>query len=103
MKQFILIALAVIVTGCAGAGDWTRSGTSPQQTAAELSDCQTQARAATERDTNIMNDIMATRGSDWRRSDVMSTQTSLFAAENHNRTSDIVNRCMIGKGFAPSS
>jgi hypothetical protein len=33
----------------------------------------------------------------------MSTQTSLFAAENHNRTSDIVNRCMIGKGFAPSS
>jgi hypothetical protein len=103
LKQFILIALAVIVTGCAGAGDWTRSGTSPQQTAAELSDCQTQARAATERDTNIMNDIMATRGSDWRRSDVMSTQTSLFAAENHNRTSDIVNRCMIGKGFAPSS
>jgi hypothetical protein len=103
MKQAILLALAVVVTGCAGSGDWARSGTSPQQTAAELSDCQSQARAATERDTNIMTDIMATRGADWRRSDVMSTQVSLFAAENHNRTSDIINRCMIGKGFAPSS
>lgn len=102
MKQSILVALAVVVAGCAG-GDWTRSGTSPQQTAAELSDCQSQARAATERDTNIMSDIMATRGNDWRRTGVMSTQMSEFAAENHNRTSDIINRCMIGKGFAPTS
>lgn len=103
MKPSILVALAVVVTGCAGSGDWIRSGTSSQQTAAELSECQSEARAATERDTNIMTDILATRGSDWRRSDVMSTQMSLFAAENHDRTSDIVNRCMIGKGFAPSS
>jgi hypothetical protein len=103
LKPSILVALAVVVTGCAGSGDWTRSGTSPRQTATELSECQSEARAATERDTNIMTDIMATRGSDWRRSDVMSTQMSLFAAENHNRTSDIINRCMIGKGFAPSS
>jgi hypothetical protein len=103
VKQSILVALAVVVTGCAGGGDWIRSGTSQQQTAAELSDCQSQARAATQRDTNIMNDIMATRGNDWRRSDVMSTQTSLFAAENHDRTSDIIQRCMISKGFAPSS
>jgi hypothetical protein len=103
VKLPILVALAVVVAGCAGGGDWTRSGTSPQQTAAELSDCQSQARAATERDTNIMSDIMATRGNDWRRTGVMSTQMSEFAAENHNRTSDIINRCMIGKGFAPSS
>jgi len=103
MKQAILVALAVVVAVCAGGGDWARPGTSPQQTAAELSDCQSQARAATQRDTNIMNDIMATRGNDWRQTGVMSTQMSMFSAENHNRTSDIVNRCMIGKGFAPSS
>jgi hypothetical protein len=103
VKQSILVALAVVLTGCAGGGDWARSGTSPQQTATELSDCQSQARAATERDTNIMSDIMATRGNDWRQTGVMSTQMSEFAAENHNRTSDIINRCMIGKGFAPTS
>ncbi len=99
----MIVALAVVLTGCAGTGDWARSGTSSQQTATELSDCQSQARVATQRDTNIMNDIMATRGNDWRQTQVMSTQTSLFAAENHDRTSDIINRCMIGKGFAPSS
>jgi hypothetical protein len=98
----MIAALAVVLAGCAGGGDWTRAGTSSQQVAAELSDCQSVARAATERDTNIMSDIMATRGNDWRQTGVMSTQTSLFAAENHERTSDIVHRCMIGKGFAPS-
>ena len=103
MKQAILVALAVVVTGCAGSGDWARSGTTSQQTAAELSDCQSQARVATQRDTNIMSDIMATRGNDWRQTGVMSTQMSEFAAENRNRTGDIVNRCMIGKGFVPSS
>ena len=101
MKQSVIVALVVILAGCAGTGDWTRPGTSSQKTAAELADCQSQARAATDRDTNIMSDIMATRGNDWRQTGVMSTQMSMFAAENHNRTSDIVNRCMIGKGFAP--
>jgi hypothetical protein len=97
------LVLAVLLVGCAGPGDWKRQGSTSQQTAAELADCQSQAREATERDTNIMSDIMATRGTDWRQTGVMSTQMSEFAAENHNRTSDIVNRCMIGKGFAPGS
>ena len=76
---------------------------SSQQTAAELSDCQSQARDATQRDTNIMNDILATRGNDWNNSGVLSTQMSEFSAENHNRTGDIVDQCMIGKGFVPGS
>jgi hypothetical protein len=103
VKSTVSLVLALCLLGCASASDWQRSGSSSQQTAAELADCQSQARAATERDTNIMSDIMATRGNDWRRTGVMSTQMSAFAAENQNRTSDIVNRCMIGKGFAPGS
>ena len=74
---------------------------SQQQTAAALSDCQSQARDATQRDTNIMNDILATRGNDWNHSGVMSTQMSEFAAESRNRTGGIVHRCMISKGFVP--
>lgn len=101
MKRTISLALALFLCGCAGSGGWTRPGVSSQQTAQELADCQSQARDATQRDTNIMNDILATRGNDWNNSGVLSTQMSEFSAENHNRTSDIVNRCMISKGFAP--
>jgi len=97
------LALVVLLFGCAGNPSWSRPGVSSQQTAAELSDCQSQARDATQRDTNIMNDILATRGNDWNNSGVLSTQMSEFSAENHNRTSGLVNQCMIGKGFVPGS
>ncbi|HEY3918427.1 MAG TPA: hypothetical protein VGL83_11575 [Stellaceae bacterium] len=103
MKRIICLAGAVVLSGCTSNPEWSRQGESSQRTAAELADCQSQARDATQRDTNIMNDIMASRGNDWRQSGVMSTQTSLFTAENQNRTGDIVNRCMIGKGFVPGS
>lgn len=101
MKRTISLALALFLCGCGGDASWSRPGVSSQQTAQELADCQSQARDATQRDTNIMNDILATRGNDWNNSGVLSTQMSEFSAENHNRTSDIVNRCMISKGFAP--
>jgi hypothetical protein len=103
MKQIISLALAVLLLGCTDNHDWSRQGSSSQQTAAELADCESQARDATTRDTDIMDDIMATRGNDWRQTGVLSTQTSEFAAENQHRTGDIVNRCMIGKGFVPGS
>lgn len=103
MKRIISLTLAVLLLGCADNPGWSRQGSTSQQTAEELADCQTQAREATTRDTDIMDDIMATRGNDWRQTGVMSTHVSEFAAENHDRTSDIVNRCMIGKGFVPGS
>jgi hypothetical protein len=101
--QIAGLGLALVLVGCAGSGDWARQGSTSQQTAAELSDCLSQAREATERDTNIMTDILATRSSDWNRTGVMSTQMSEFSAENHNQTADIVKRCMLAKGFAPGS
>ena len=101
--QIAGLGLALVLVGCAGGGDWARQGSTSQQTATELSDCQSQAREATERDTNIMTDILATRSSDWRQTGVMSTQMSEFSAENHNQTVGIVKRCMLAKGFAPSS
>ncbi len=103
LKRIISLALTLALLGCADNPSWSRPGVTSQQTAVELSDCQSQARDATQRDTNIVNDILATRGNDWNNSGVLSTQMSEFSAENHNRTSDIVNRCMVGKGFVPGS
>jgi hypothetical protein len=44
---------------------------------------------------------MATRGGDWQRTGVMDTHVEAFSLEDRNRSGDIVNRCMIGKGFVP--
>lgn len=101
MKRTLILASAVLLLGCAGQPEWSRQGVSAHQTAAEIADCQSQARQATQRDTNIMSDIMATRGTDWQQSGTMGTHMDLFSAENQKRTSGIVDQCMIGKGFVP--
>ncbi len=101
MKRILGLACVLALCGCASGADWSKEGVSQQQTAAELSDCENTAREATQRDTNIMTDILATRGGDWQRTGVMEPHVQVFSAENRGRTDDIVNRCMIGKGFVP--
>lgn len=101
MKRSLTLACALALMGCASHPEWSKDGASPEVAARELAECQSIAREATERDTNIMTDILATRGSDWQRTGVMDTHVRTFDAENRTREGDIVNRCMIGKGFVP--
>jgi hypothetical protein len=93
--------------------DWNKKGASPEETVAARSDCLSQARAATERDTNITNDIMATRQHNWgntgpqpvgAQSQYFPTamQGGLFDTKDQDLTNSIVQNCMISKGFAPS-
>ena len=103
MKRSLIIAFALALLGCSGGVDWSQDGVSQPQTAHALADCQSDASQATRRDTDINNDIMASRGQDWQRSDMMGMKMDIFAAENSNETTDIVNRCMISKGFVPGS
>ena len=103
MKRSLALGCALALLGCASGPEWSKDGMSQQATAQALSDCQSVAREATERDTNIMTDILATRGGDWQRSGVMDTHVQTFSSEDRGRTGDIVNRCMIGKGFVPGS
>jgi hypothetical protein len=94
--------------------DWSKQGASPQETAAARSDCFGQARSATDRDTNITNDIMATGHNTWSNTGPrpVGTQTEyvataaggqLFDTEAQNVNNSVVKDCMIGKGFAPSN
>lgn len=101
MKRIAIVACALALLGCASGTEWNKEGVSQQATAQAVADCQSLAREATQRDTNIMTDIMATRGNDWQRTGVMSTKEQVFGAEDRGRTDDIVTRCMISKGFAP--
>ena len=101
MKRVLILACAVVLVGCASGAEWSKEGVSQQETARAVADCQSLAREATQRDTNIMTDIMATRGNDWQRTGVLGTKEQVFGAEDRTRTDDIVTRCMISKGFAP--
>jgi hypothetical protein len=46
---------------------------------------------------------MATRGNDWQRTGVLSQKEQMFSAEDRGRSDEILNRCMIGKGFLPTA
>lgn len=101
MKRILSLAFALALVGCASQPQWTKAGVSPQDVADALAACQSEARQATQRDTDIMNDILATRGADWQRTGVLETQQQMFKAETEGRTADIVKRCMIENGFVP--
>jgi hypothetical protein len=117
------LASAIVLGGCSvisqftthqpnygNQASWKKQGVSSQETAAALSACNGQARAATDRDTNITTDIMATRPNNWSNTNgPVGTQSQYFSGgqgqlfENQDRDLgvSIVNQCMIGKGFAP--
>jgi len=101
MKHGLALVCALLLSGCANHPEWSKEGTAPEVVARALADCQSLAREATDRDTNIMTDIMATRGQDWQRTGVMEPHVQNFNAETRNRGDDVVNRCMIGKGYVP--
>ena len=103
MKRSVALVSLIVLSGCVGHPDWSKDGAAPEVVTKELADCQSLAREATARDTNIMTDIMATRGNDWQRTGVMDTHVQAFHLEDHTRSGDIVNRCMISKGFVPGT
>jgi hypothetical protein len=100
-RSLIILAAVLVSAGCSNNPEWSKEGVAPEAVARELADCKSVAREATARDTNIITDIMATRGHDWQNTGVMDTHVAAFQNEDTNRSGDIVDRCMIGKGFVP--
>jgi hypothetical protein len=70
---------------------------------ADLSECREEGRAATAVDTNIDNDIMATRSQDWQRTGTLGAKRNAFALQDQQHASDIIARCMAAKGYEPAS
>lgn len=92
---------------------WNKQGASSQETTAALSACNGEARAATDRDTNITTDILGTRPNTWSNTanGPIGTQSQYFSGghgqlfDNQDRdlSASIVNQCMTSKGFAPGN
>lgn len=103
MKKIVSLALILglsSLTGCGGAA-WTKEGTTQQAAAEDLADCNSLAQSATQRDSNIDTDILASRGHDWQQTHVTGIERDADAAQTKDLSQDVVTRCMIAKGYVP--
>src|SRR5207237_1653087 len=104
MKRVCLAIAAFALAGCAGGGSdrWTKPGVTPDTAATELSDCESQARSATQRDAGIDADILASRGQDWQRAGTLALKRDDMANSSRAFSQQIVARCMAAKGYRPA-
>jgi hypothetical protein len=93
------LASLLALAACSGAGGWSKPGVPPGQAAADYADCRHRAELALRRDSDIDSDILATRGQDWARLGALQSKRDEYADSNNARSGDIVERCMIGKGY----
>lgn len=99
MRSIYGLAALLALAACGGAGSWNKPGVAPTKAAEDYSECRHTAELAERRDSNIDTDILASRGGDWQRLGVLQTKRNDYADANSARSGDIVQRCMIAKGY----
>ena len=100
MGRIAAFVAALVLCGCASPS-WTKDGATPTLVAKDMADCNSLAAAATQRDTNISQDILAARSKDWQDTGALFTMQQTYAAQGQAQSSNIVTQCMISKGYAP--
>lgn len=92
------------LAGCADTGKaWTKAGVDTSQRAADYNDCLDQAHQQTQREYAIDTDIMASQGNSWRNQNANNFQYQRIITNDGNKSTQIMNACMIGKGYAQAS
>ncbi len=97
----VLFLAPLLILACNGPGQWTKEGATPTMVAADLADCNSFAQSASQTEVNINQDILVARGKDWQDTGALSTMHDTYQARSQDRSSDIVFRCMVGKGYSP--
>ena len=102
MKCVGIAIVGFILSGCAGGSDkWTKPGAAPDAAETELSDCESEARSATQRDAGIDADILASRGQDWQNTGTLALKSDEMANSSRARRRQIIARCMAARGYRP--
>lgn len=99
MRSRLGLAVLLSLAACSGAGGWTKPGVPPDQAAQDYAECRHTAELAVRRDSDIDTDIEASRGADWERLGVLQSRRDDYASSNEARSGDILERCMMGKGY----
>ena len=80
-------------------GEWFKQGAESNATARDLAQCQRDARLVAGEEGKIDQDIIASRGADWQASGSYAANTSQMAQSSEKRRTEMVGRCMKGKGY----
>jgi hypothetical protein len=102
MRRGMALAAALALAACAGP-QWEKPGISAETAAADYADCLSLSRDATQRDSAIEGDILASRGHDWEKSGTLDAHQDAFAAEDEKRSGDVLGSCMRLRGYTPKT
>lgn len=90
--------LALCLAACASP-NWQKAGASDADRKQALAECQAEAKAATDREARIDQDITSTFQQDWQRTGVAESRRNLLRDRTRALGEDIVERCMKSKGW----
>jgi hypothetical protein len=99
VKAVATIVALSLLAGCTQSGNWTKPGADSNDSAIALRECQAVADVAIGPEAGIDQDIMATRQTDWQRSQIGGIAAGQLGAETGDRADKIVAGCMRAKGF----
>ncbi len=101
-KLPLLLALAGLLAACSSTPQWVKPGASKETVSDDFDECRALATAATRQDTAIDQDILASRGTDWQRSNILQAKKSTIAMQDQGHVRDIIASCMSAKGYTPA-
>lgn len=94
------LAAAALLGGCAsGAAEWTKPGADEAAVAQAYRSCRELADARVGPEIGINQDILATRSTDWRRSQVGNLEARTMTEMTRDRGASIIASCMSAYGF----
>jgi hypothetical protein len=94
--------LALCLAACASP-EWQKPGASDAEREQALAECRAEARAATEREARIDQDITSTFQQDWQRAGVAESRRTMLSDRTRALGESIVERCMKAKGWVRGS
>jgi hypothetical protein len=94
------LAVAALLGGCGpGAAEWTKPGADEAAVAQAYRSCRSLAEQRVGPEIGINQDILATRGTDWRRSQIGNLEARTMTEMTRDRAAAIVASCMSAYGF----
>jgi hypothetical protein len=97
------LVAAALLGGCgSGGGEWVKPGADEAAVAEAYRSCRALADAQIGPEIGINQDILATRGTDWRRTQTGNLQTRNMSEMTRDRAAAIIASCMTASGFQRS-